>query len=80
MCPLPTCAAVNASHRRYSGAPLRVILEGFQSLLVSMQVVGYHEWEIGFLGTSPAGVWVPSSHTLQVSRNRRGHEGLGCRS
>jgi len=52
MCPLPTCAAVNASHRRYSGAPLRVILEGFQSLLVSMQVVGYHEWEIGFLGTS----------------------------
>lgn len=52
MCAVPTWATVNDSHRRSSGAPLRVILKGFQSSLVSMQGVGYHTCTIGFRATT----------------------------
>ena len=43
---------VNDAHRRPGDAPLRGILKGFQSALVSMQGVGYHGGAIGFRGTT----------------------------
>lgn len=52
MCPVPTRTVVNDGHRRSGGAPLRGILKGFQSPLVSMQGVGYHTCTIGFQGTT----------------------------
>jgi hypothetical protein len=50
---VPTARArvLHDGHRRSGGAPLRGILKGFQSPLVSMQGVGYHTCAIGFQGT-----------------------------
>jgi hypothetical protein len=39
-------------HRQSGSAPLRAILKGFESPLVSMPGVGYHKWAPRFQGTT----------------------------